>query len=106
MLVERRDAGARVEQQQRDIGLADRLLGLLAHAGLERLVEHILQAGGVDHGEVEVAEMPCAEAPVARHARLVVHQRQLLADQAVEQGRLADIRPADDGDGEGHDCPI
>ena len=46
--------------------------------------------------------MTRAEAPVARHARLVIHQRELLADQAVEQGRLADIGPADDGDGEGH----
>ena len=49
MLVERRDAGARIEQQQRDVGLADRLLGLLAHAGFERFVEHVFEAGGVDH---------------------------------------------------------
>src|SRR6059058_3521807 len=34
---------------------------------------------------------------VAGDAGLVIHQRQLLPDQPVEQRRLADIGPADDG---------
>ena len=41
-------------------------------------------------------------AAVARHARPVVDQREPLADQPVEQRRFADVRPADDGDGEAH----
>ena len=61
-----------------------------------------LEAGGVDDGEDEIAETRLAFAPVARHARAVIDQREPPADQAVEQGRLADIRPADDGDGEAH----
>jgi hypothetical protein len=40
--------------------------------------------------------------PVARDAGKIVDQREALADQAVEQGRLADIRPPDNGDGERH----
>ena len=45
---------------------------------------------------------PGALAQVARHPGLVVDQRQPPADQPVEQRRLADVRPADDGEGEGH----
>src|SRR3546814_4910953 len=57
VLVERRDAGARVEQQQRQVGLAKRFLGLLAHACLEAGVEALLQARGVHHAELEPAEI-------------------------------------------------
>jgi hypothetical protein len=42
-------------------------------------------------------------AAVTRHTGLIVDQRKLLADQPVEQGRLADIRTADQCDGERHD---
>ena len=52
--------------------------------------------------EVEIAEPRLALAAVARDARPIVDQRQPPADQPVEQRRLADIRPADDGDGEAH----
>jgi hypothetical protein len=50
--------------------------------------------------EAEIAEMSVAGAAVARHARRL---RPALspADQAVEQGRLADVRPTHDRDGEG-----
>jgi hypothetical protein len=44
--------------------------------------------------------MPFAQ--VAGHARLVIDQRQPLADKAVEQGGLADIRPPDNGEGKAH----
>ena len=48
--------------------------------------------------KLEVAEAGLALAAVAGHAGQIVDQRQLPADQPVEQRRLADIRPADDGD--------
>ena len=47
-------------------------------------------------------EPPLALAQVARDPGLVVDQRQPPADQAVEQRRLADVGPADDGEGERH----
>ena len=56
----------------------------------------LLEAGGVDDGEGEIGEPRLALAAVARHARLVVDQRQLAPDQPVEQRRLADVGPADD----------
>ena len=41
--------------------------------------------------------MAVALAAVARDAGPVIDQRDALADQAIEQGRLADIGSADDG---------
>ena len=66
----------------------------------------LFEARGVDRGEFEIAEPAVTLAAVARHARPVVDQRQPLADQAVEQRRLADVRPADDGDGEAHGATL
>ena len=77
---------------------SERGLGLGAHAPGERLAVAFFEPGGVDDGEGEIAEPRLALAPVARHAGLIVDQRQLLADQPVEQRRLADVGPADDRD--------
>ena len=58
----------------------------------------ILEAGGIDDVEIQVVETGGMHAAVAGDARRVVDERQLLAGQAVEKRRLADIRPADDGE--------
>ena len=96
-LVERHDARPRVDQEQHGIGAVDRPLGEAAHARLERLAARRLPARGVEQGEGEVAELRRRLAHVAGHARRVVDDGAALADQPVEQGRLADIGPADDG---------
>ena len=51
-------------------------------------MKRIGPVGGLDHGVDRVAG----------GAGQVVDDRALLADQAVEEGRLADVGPADDGD--------
>ena len=91
-----------IGQEEDQIGLVDRRLGLGAHAAFERGGQGVLEAGGVDDVEAQVVEPRRMDAPVARHARRVVDQRQLAADQPVEQGRLADIGPSDDGELEAH----
>ena len=58
----------------------------------------ILEAGRVDHVEIEIVEAGGMDAAVAGDARRVVDQRQLAAGQAIEKRRLADVRPADDGE--------
>ena len=56
--------------------------------------------------KLQIVEFCRMDAAVAGDARRVVDERQLLARQTVEQRRLADIRPADDGNLEGHqDAP-
>src|SRR5829696_8496606 len=104
-LIRRQHPGARVHQEEDDVRLGDRRLCLVAHAGEERALLGLLEAGGVDDAEAQGAEPRVALAAVAGDARAVVDERELLADEAVEQGRLADVRPADDGNGRRHGCP-
>ena len=56
----------------------------------------VLPPGGVDHRELHACQFGIAHPPVARHAGLVVDQRELLAHEPVEQRRLADIGATDD----------
>ena len=69
------------------------LLGLVL-AGLE--------PGRIDEPDVAGSDRRLGLAAVARQARLIVHQRELPSRQPIEHGGLADIRPSNDGDGEGH----
>ena len=100
--VDRRDADARVDDEEDRVRLLDGDFGLAVHAGRQIVALAFVETGGVDHREVEIAEAGVALATVAGDARRVVHQRQLLADEAVEQSRLADVGAADDGDAQGH----
>jgi hypothetical protein len=60
-----------------DVGFLDRQLGLGAHARLQALVGDVLEAGGVDQLQVQVAQAAVGEAAVAGDAGLVVDQGQL-----------------------------
>jgi len=101
--VGRRRSHARVDHEEDRIGLPDRGFGLRAHAARQALGCRLFQAGGIDRGEIEIAEPSLALAAVAGDARAVVDQRDAPADQPVEQSRLADIGPADNGNGEAHE---
>src|SRR5262249_48972885 len=82
--------------------LLDRALRLLLHSRSQGSPGALIEPRRIDDGEGEIAETRLALAAVARHTGLVVDQRELLPYQPVEQGRLADIGPADDGDRERH----
>ena len=58
----------------------------------------IFITGGIDDPEIEPEQVRVALSPVTGDAGQVIDQRQLLADQAVEQRRFADIGSADDRD--------
>jgi hypothetical protein len=62
----------------------------------------LFEAGSIDHLEFEIAQPALALAAVAGDAGAVIDQRDPPADQPIEQGRFADIGPADDRDGEAH----
>jgi CO/xanthine dehydrogenase FAD-binding subunit len=65
---------------------------------LETAARGIIEAGRVEQAEAQIGQMRLALAAVAGDAGLVVDQRQLTADQPIEQRRFADIRSAQDRD--------
>lgn len=98
-LVERIDALARVDEEQRRVGISHGRRRLHAHPAGKRVRILVLETCRVDHPELEAEQLGFAFAPVAGYARAVVDERKALADEPVEQGRFADVGPADDGDG-------
>ncbi len=100
--VARGEAAARIDHEEHRIGRLDRGPGLRHHAPRQAAGRRLLEPGGVHHHEVEIAEPGLALAAVARHSGPVVDQGEPLADQPVEQGGLADIRPSDDRHRESH----
>ncbi|MNI57893.1 hypothetical protein D3C73_1129800 [compost metagenome] len=100
--VQRGHAFARVHHEQDQVRVVDRRLGLLAHPGFQALVSDVLIPRRVDQGQIHVADHAVGVAAVAGHAGAIVDQRQALADEAIEQCRLAHIGAADDGDLQSH----
>ena len=104
LLVERGQALARVDQEQGDVGVAHRGLGLGAHPARQACAGPRPRTRRCRSPGIR-GRAGCASP--SRRSRVtpgpVVDQRQPLADQPVEQRRFADIGPADDGDGgKGH----
>ena len=88
---------ARVDDERHDVGLVQRAQRLLPHRREDPGRERI-EAAGVDDAKPRRPPLADAVAAIARDARLVLDQRRLPADQAVEQRRLADVRPPDQRD--------
>ena len=61
-----------------------------------------LEPAGVDHGGLPPLEGHRAVEAIAGDAGHVAHERAPVTDEPVEEGRFADIRPADDGDDGAH----
>ncbi len=96
----RRQADPRVDHEHQSIGETDCGFGLLLHPRRQRALGALVEPGGIDDSEFEIAEPPLAFAAIAGDTRLVIDQRKLLPNQAVEQRRFADIGPADNGNRE------
>ncbi len=95
LLVERGQTSASVDHEHRGIGTFQRDLGLRAHPPRQAGGVVILPPGGIDRLEGQAQHACLAKAAVARDAGLVIDQRDALADEPVEQRRLADIGAAD-----------
>ena len=83
--IQRGDPSARVDHEQRDIGMACRRLGLHPHPAGESLFILIFKAGRINDAEFETDQIGIAFAPVTRNAGPVIDQRDALANQPVEQ---------------------
>ncbi len=101
-LIQRGHAGARIVHEQDDVGFANGKFGLLAHAIFEGAIGAVLVASGIEDLKAQIGNPAFRFAAVARDARRVIHQRDALTDEAVEQGRFADIGAADNSDSHGH----
>ena len=102
--VDRSQALAGVHQEDDDVGLVDGDSRLGLDGGPRRILCGIeVEPGRVDHRELAAAPFGDAIQAIPRQPGLSVDDRLSLADQPVEEGRLADVRPADDrDDGPGH----
>ena len=96
----------RVHHQHDDFGKAHRAQGV----GHRELFELLLdaraaaQARGIEHAELASLPVNLHRNGIAGGARLGAGQQPLLAEQLVDQRRLAGVGPADDGDANGPRC--
>ena len=86
-----------VDHDQHRVGGHHRPLRLRGDRRLQPLGAG-LPAAGVDHGESSAAPQRVVGDPVPGDARDVLHDRLAAPDDPIHQRRLADVRPADDGE--------
>ena len=98
LVVERRESGMGVDDEEDQVRLLDRHPRLVLHALLDVGARLELEAAGVDHGERAAVPLGGAVDAIPGGARDVGDDRQALADEPVEERALPDVRAADDGD--------
>ena len=100
LLVEPADALGGVEEQQDDVGPADRPLGAVDRVEVQALADLglALHAGGVDGQERHAVELEMDVDRVAGGAGPLRDDHPLGVRQGVDEGRLAGVGPADHGD--------
>ena len=84
--------------EQHEVGLGDRASRLLRDLLRQRRRVGDVDAAGVHEQESVAGPLADDLLPVARHAGRLVDDRLARAGQPVDEGRLADVREADDGD--------
>ena len=94
------DALGGVDHEEGDVGVVDRPQGTHERVVLGGVVDPRATAhpGGVDEDDRAVLGVDERVDRVAGRAWQVVDDRAIVTDEAVEQRRLADVGPADDGD--------
>ena len=99
LLVARRDPDLGVDDEEDEVGLADRLACLDGDRPRDRRLVGDVDAAGVDQEEAPaVRPLDDELLAVARDARGLVDDRLPRAAQPVDERRLADVREADDRD--------
>ncbi len=89
------DTVARIDDEQHEIGGGQGRFRLLAHTIGDGAALGVLEACRVEKRDGVTAKLRLALAPVAREPWKVGDERVTRARQAVEKGRLADVRSAD-----------
>ena len=92
------EAAGGVEQQHDDFGIIDRAAGVGGRQPLELVLDlgALAQARGVDQAHRPAVPFPVEADRIARDPGFGAGDHPLLAEHAVDQGRLAGVGPADD----------
>ena len=88
-----------VHDEQADVGAFHRARGAECRIELEIFFDlaALAQPGGVDEDELAALVLKWRVDGIARRPGLVVDDQPVLTEELVDQTRLADVRPADDG---------
>ena len=97
VMVLRGQASAHIHHKDHGVGLGHRLTGLLGHFGHNARGFVGLKTTGVHHDEFAVAQTRVAIVAVAGQAGVVGHDGVAALGDAVEQGRLAHVGAAHQG---------
>ncbi|MCY1523224.1 hypothetical protein D9M68_581120 [compost metagenome] len=106
VVVLRREAFAGIDHEDHDVGLGHGLPRLLGHFLVDAAAGIGLEAAGVDHDELVLAQAAVAVVAVAREAGEVGDDGVARLGQAVEERRLADVGTADQGHDRLHGRPF
>src|SRR2546427_1594132 len=97
------NAGSEFQDEEQHIAIGDRLLPLPTNRSIEGIGRPRYQTAGVHEPEPASVPLRRRKVSVARDPGLRIHDRLAPADDPVEQRRLPDVGPADDGyGGNGH----
>ena len=88
---------ARLDDEENDVDVAERARDGAVQRAIERGGMPRLEARRIDEDELRFALRADSGDAMPRRLRLVRGDADLLPDQGVEQCRLADVRPPDDG---------
>ena len=99
LFVARCDPRARIDDEQNEVGLGDGLARLVRDRPRHRRSVGDVDAAGVNDEETFAVPVRDDLFAVARHAGRGVHDRRARARHAIDEGRLAHVRIADDRDG-------
>ena len=91
-------AGLGVEDEQRDLRVGERGLGLVADRAGDRVGVLVVHAAGVDQREAPAVPLRGDLLAIARDPGALVDDRLARVRQAVDERGLADVRIADDRD--------
>ena len=94
------DVRNRLDQQNHRVHIGNGLLDDIYHV-VSELGARAVEARGVDEDELRIFAVHNGADAVSRRLWLIRYDRDFLADQGVCKRRLADVRPAGNGDHSG-----
>src|SRR4051812_3725051 len=87
-----------VNDKQQEVSFTDRLVDLTSDLDVHWRARVVGNTARVDQPECPACPIGLSEVTIARRARFLGHNRAFVADDAIEERRLPDVRPSDERD--------